>query len=840
MNPQVRDGLKKTVERYGADFVLDAARCEGILKDVCGESRREIYVLVSCVREGVVKELLAIDDPAAAPLLISRLSQKLQQHLALAAETANWGVETWAVVLGKIPEPPTPQYAPATGAGITGISGLPTFGSAGGGLARNSAALRLPSGPLRVNSGRLEPPKAPQMAPGVPAAITPGVAAPYKASSVLAPGLPSGQLPGVAQRPRTSTPSVSSQLAPKDETVQVNEAAIMDQPVSVPSRPVTPSPNWAEPTEEIIVAQDGRGHFKSLKEALKDAQPGACIYLLPGLYKEGVVISKDVQIRGVEGTREEIQVEFVTAPCFQLTGGFLLINGITVRGRAASEYKNFPAIEVTRGQLTLEDCDMTCDSKAVVSAKGPAAEVLVRQCLIHDGRSEGISFEEGATGIVEHCEITDCRSGIFIGSGCAPHIHTCTILNAASFGFYVNEGGFGVVEDCEISHSQISGVKIRSKANPTFRRCRITSGHHTGVLIGEQGQGIFEDCEICDNGDAAVEISQASKPSFARCQIFEGRAEGVHVYDRGAGHFMECEIYGNVGAGIKVAESANPHFTYCSIHDGQTHGIRVENKGQGVFQNCEIYANAGSGASLGKAANPLLENCSFASGTQNGITCSDMAQGMFRACHISGHSLTAILINGRSTPKFESTQISQNMANGVDIDESSQPLFSSCAISDNSGVGITSTQMSSPRVSDCEISRNYEGGVHVHHQGQGRWEKCVIKGNTGFGFRVSDGGRPSLRQSDIDETQGAGLQLQRMGQGTFEACNIVRSTGPGIEIEAGGNPIVRNLQVLDGEDFGVLVHNGGGGNLQSCMVANNAKGNWSIGPSARVARVGCG
>ncbi len=51
--------LGELIDEYGFSLCRDAKRCEGLLRDVCGENRREINILVSAVREGIAAELLA-------------------------------------------------------------------------------------------------------------------------------------------------------------------------------------------------------------------------------------------------------------------------------------------------------------------------------------------------------------------------------------------------------------------------------------------------------------------------------------------------------------------------------------------------------------------------------------------------------------------------------------------------------------------------------------------------------------------------------------------------------------------------------------------------------------
>lgn len=97
-----RRKLAELVTRFGPDLCDDPRRCEGLLRDVCGTHRREIFVLVSAVREGVGTELRQSAPGLPLEAVVARLTKRLHQNLGLAEDLARWGVESWAVALGVL------------------------------------------------------------------------------------------------------------------------------------------------------------------------------------------------------------------------------------------------------------------------------------------------------------------------------------------------------------------------------------------------------------------------------------------------------------------------------------------------------------------------------------------------------------------------------------------------------------------------------------------------------------------------------------------------------------------------------------------------------------------
>ncbi|HWT00894.1 MAG TPA: hypothetical protein VN256_11665 [Pyrinomonadaceae bacterium] len=100
MNDAPRETLRELIARHGRDLCSDARRCEGLLRDLCGEHRREINLLVGALRERVPLDLMAAQGSVPRGLLLTRLSRRLEDQLAVTEEAARWAVDSWALALG--------------------------------------------------------------------------------------------------------------------------------------------------------------------------------------------------------------------------------------------------------------------------------------------------------------------------------------------------------------------------------------------------------------------------------------------------------------------------------------------------------------------------------------------------------------------------------------------------------------------------------------------------------------------------------------------------------------------------------------------------------------------
>jgi hypothetical protein len=104
MNEQVRQRLCEIVAKRGPSICDDARRCEALLRDLCGEHRREINVLVAALKERIPIDLLSASDGIPKELLLSRFTVRLHENQGVTEELARWAVESWALALSRIGE----------------------------------------------------------------------------------------------------------------------------------------------------------------------------------------------------------------------------------------------------------------------------------------------------------------------------------------------------------------------------------------------------------------------------------------------------------------------------------------------------------------------------------------------------------------------------------------------------------------------------------------------------------------------------------------------------------------------------------------------------------------
>jgi Right handed beta helix region len=238
---------------------------------------------------------------------------------------------------------------------------------------------------------------------------------------------------------------------------------------------------WVEQKDEsklfskliLTVSQDGRGQYKTISQAIQNASEGSQIRVLPGIYREGLIIDKPLEIIG-EGAMGEVAIEYANASCISIQSDRVKLSGLTIRGRAMVGVKAYHAVDISSGQIILESCDISSEALACIAIHGRGANPTIRHCKIHRGKQGGILIYQGGKGLIEECEIYDHPYlGIAIRTYGNPTIRRCQIYCCQQGGAYVWERGFGAIEDCEIYDNLGPGIRISPDSNTTLRQCRV-------------------------------------------------------------------------------------------------------------------------------------------------------------------------------------------------------------------------------------------------------------------------------------------------------------------------------------------------------------------------------
>lgn len=119
MHQQPPRTLKRLLKQYGQELIDDPRRTEALLRDLCGQHTREIFVLVNAQKQRVPSELRTAPTWMPRQAVYTRLSRMLQTKLAITEDAADWAVLSWAAALDldALPKGETWSWLPTSACG---------------------------------------------------------------------------------------------------------------------------------------------------------------------------------------------------------------------------------------------------------------------------------------------------------------------------------------------------------------------------------------------------------------------------------------------------------------------------------------------------------------------------------------------------------------------------------------------------------------------------------------------------------------------------------------------------------------------------------------------------
>jgi nitrous oxidase accessory protein NosD len=249
------------------------------------------------------------------------------------------------------------------------------------------------------------------------------------------------------------------------------------------------------------VGRGPRAHVKSLRTALRQAEPSATILLLPGRYEEPFVVDKDVTLRG-EGD----------------AAGILLTEGITVA----------PGVRLTLIHVTVGN------SWGVALRLLPGARVWAEETSFQDAAAGGVELGPETAG-----DFLRCR---FNRNGCA--------------GILALEGSRATLNDCELAGNRDAGLHACGGARGQLQSCRVVANLGVGVSAVDAAEIAMDRCELGGNREPGMLLDRGASGRLVQCHVTGGVSLGIQCRQGGRVALEHCLVEGNALGGLLMAGEA--------------------------------------------------------------------------------------------------------------------------------------------------------------------------------------------------------------------------------------------------------------------------------------------
>jgi F-box protein 11 len=741
MSTTPRDVLVEIVERYGEPLLASPPRCDGLLKDYCGENRREIFVLVSCVRTGIVDQMRRQTGPSIK-LICARLALKLVQNLAISGDVAKWAVESWAVALGLM----KPEHATVS------IRKILESSARAGTAPVEAAAETAPVPHVEMSPA---PEAAPQPVEYIAAEPDPAWDEPDWSESVAIVVYPddSGQKPSLRDAIRDAAENACLVLQPglyrESFTIKRN----------------------------VRIRAEGEGvTIESLNAAFVFALEGACLRLerleIHGVGGKDKKAEAAIEVRSGRLVMEDCDLTSDASTVLEVRGEQ---SEATVRRCHLHDGKAGGVLFSEGGTGFLEECHLYQNKLSQVVIGKDCAPVLSR-CKISHAQMAGVYVSEGGEGLIENCDIWgNAVGGVQCRRGGNPRLRHCRISGNERYGVLIDEQGEGLFEYCQIFENAQKGVTIDHHSTPRFSSCRIFDNKGEGVQFSDEAAGELLDCEIFTNDAANVLVEGKSKPALYRCVIHDGNEEGLVISEKSEGHFEACEISNNASAGVLLADSGKAVFQQCVLHHGRGAGLTATKGSEGEFTDCEFAHHAGTAVLIGEKATPRFERCHVSENIGVGVHVED-ASPVFQMCVIEKNGGIGFVCTHNASPRMTEGEIAEN-GGGLSVGSQARGRWERVQFFDNRGDSVLVADGGRPALHLCHMETALGAGLRFQAQGGGVIEEMEVLGSTGPGVEIEAGANPSLKAVKVFLGKGPGIVAKAEAGGTLENCEAAENAG---------------------------------------------------------------
>jgi parallel beta-helix repeat protein len=234
------------------------------------------------------------------------------------------------------------------------------------------------------------------------------------------------------------------------------------------------------PAQVLHVPRD----HTTLQAAVDAAQAGERVVLAAGVYNGRVRINnKQVEIVGVaQGGRVVLEYEGDSS-VVAVTGAAATatLSNLTIRPRGGvTDGSKYGAIFALGGStVQVEGCDLSSEGGGGVYAQDEGTDLRLKDCTMHNCKSNGVMISRKAKATVEGCTSRDNRmAGITVLDGASATLrgNTCTGNQQHGIGIIEVEGAdptSAVVENNQLTGNTLQGLSISDRCH-----ARVQQAHN--------------------------------------------------------------------------------------------------------------------------------------------------------------------------------------------------------------------------------------------------------------------------------------------------------------------------------------------------------------------------
>jgi parallel beta-helix repeat protein len=240
----------------------------------------------------------------------------------------------------------------------------------------------------------------------------------------------------------------------------------------------------------IIVDINEDGDYKSIQEAINNAQPGSKIYIKKGEYCEIINIKKQIELIGED--KEHTLINPVSESnkfAINLGAPNAKIRDLSIKNRGPGLYTS--GVRITASSTEIDNCKIY-DTPVGIAIW--TSDNIIKDCYFKGCKDEGIALLGTS--------YSDCNNNKIINS----------VFQENCDGIELQYSSRNTIDNCEFYDNTHSGIDAIASSNDEniISNCEIYNNEAQGVYLASSSDNQIIDCLISDNKNGNVVMSKNS------------------------------------------------------------------------------------------------------------------------------------------------------------------------------------------------------------------------------------------------------------------------------------------------------------------------------------------
>lgn len=357
----------------------------------------------------------------------------------------------------------------------------------------------------------------------------------------------------------------------------------------------------------LIVSAKGDGSCTTIAEAVELAVPDERILISEGVYKEQLLLNKNVQL-WARSPFADIEIVGTTGPALEIEAAEVTVYGIALRNTPEDGNGPFNTVEVRDGgRLTLEGCRLTADSYCCVRAMN-AASLEAINCEFRAGSNSALVCIDTPRLKISKCIFRLSKKTAIEVFGGGAELTECEIWSGPGepaghqVGLYCERSEEGLVDvrDCTFRGCTAGAVNLVHGARASITDCRISDSRH-GILVSNS-ELKASNTQIQDCADQAIRLEMNREAVIDNCQMLRSQI-GLKLAG-GEANVTSSTIANNKQLGIDASENSVLDLRYSQVSGNAAAGLLARQStvvvtggtftGSGENQPRGIFARGGT------------------------------------------------------------------------------------------------------------------------------------------------------------------------------------------------------------------------------------------------------